>query len=543
MRRSTFDEFELSKGPTRRGEPAPAVRTAAQTVRTAAGTGRRIVVLGTLFAAGAVLLMLAVMALGGSGGGAEDVFVFYSVKRTDLPITVTERGTLESQDNVVIRCQVDDIEGDNIRGTPILTIVPNGTSVKKDDLLVELDVSTHRERLDRQILGTEKARSEHIQAKVKHDNQGTQNETTLAEATLLVELAKLAVKQYEDEDGGTFQLELQDVELLIQESQASKLIEETNLTGVEERYKLGYRSSGELAQARLAALKAERHLASTISKKRELVQYQYRKMKLQLQGALKSAERTLLQVGRDNVALLEQARAAMEAADESLKKEKERLERYETQVANAKIYAPQDGMVAYATSEYHGRYEIRLGSTVYPRQKILSLPNLQKMQVKTSIHESVLDQVRAGLKATIRAGAVPDRSYAGSVRSIAVLPDQNRSMSSDTKVYETFVTIDEEVELLKPGMSAVVEIRVDRLLDVLSVPVQAVVQIENDNWCYVRSTRGVERRSIKLGRSNDKFVDIRDGINEGDEVVLNPTAVIDESSEREQSIISPDGEP
>ena len=363
MRRSTFDEFELSKGPTRHGEPAPAVRTAAPTVRTAAGTGRRMVVLGTLFAAGAVLLMLAVVALGGSGGGAEDVFVFYSVKRTDLPITVTERGTLESQDNVVIRCQVDDIEGDNIRGTPILTIVPNGTSVKKDDLLVELDVSTHRERLDRQVLNTEKARSEQIQAKVKHDNQATQNETTQAEATLLVELAKLAVKQYEDETGGTFQLELQDVELLIQESQASKLIEETNLTGVEELYKLGYRSSGELAQARLAALKAERYLASTISKKRELVQYQYRKMKLQLQGALKSAERTLLQVGRDNIALLAQARAAMEAADGSLKKEKERLERYETQVANAKIYAPQDGMVAYAVSEYHGRHEIRLGST------------------------------------------------------------------------------------------------------------------------------------------------------------------------------------
>lgn len=495
----------------------------------------------TLFAAGAVLLTLATMALGG-GDSRDDVFVYYKVKRTDLPITVTERGTIESQDSEVIRCQVDDIEGDNIRGTPILTIVPNGTSVKKDDLLVELDVSNHRERLDRQILGTEKARSVQIQAKVKFENQKTQNETTKAESELKVELAKLAVKQYEDENGGTFQLELQDVELLIQESQASKLIEETNLTGVEELYKLGYRSSGELAQARLAALKAERQLATTISKKRELVQYSYRKTKLELEGALKSAERILLQVERDNVALLEQARAAMEAADQSLKKEQERLERYETQVANAKIFAPQDGMVAYAVSDHPWhRYDIRAGSTVYPRQRILSLPNLKKMQVKTSVHESVLDQVRADLKATIRADAVPDRSYVASVRSVAVLPDQNNSMGSDTKVYETFVTIDEDVKLLKPGMSAVVEIHVDRLLDVLSVPVQAVVQIEDENWCYVRSTRGVERHAIKLGRSNDKFVEIREGLIEGDEVVLNPTAVTDDSAQREESPISPDG--
>ncbi len=251
-----------------------------------------------------------------------------------------------------------------------------------------------------------------------------------------------------------------------------------------------------------------------------------------------------MQVGRDNVALQEQARAAMEAADEALKKEKERLARYQKQVANAKIYAPQDGMVAYASANYrYHQADIRPGTAVYPRQKLLSLPNLTKMQVKTSIHESVLDQVHTGLKVTIRAGAVPDRSYAGSVHSVAVLPDQNSSRSSDIKVYETIVTIDEDVEQLKPGMSAVVEIHVDRLRDVLSVPVQAVVQIEDETWCYVRSTRSVERRLIRLGRSNDKFVEIRDGLTEGDEVVLNPTAVVDESSEREHSIISPDGEP
>ena len=559
MTRSTlgvdFPEPELSKGPTRQSEPATkAPSTAAanagakadhSTVRRAGrpGTGRRTVVLGTLFAAGAVLLALAVTTLGGSGGGGADVFVYYTVKRSDLPITVTERGNLESQDSVVIRCEVDDIEGDGLRGTPILSIVRNGTSVKKDDLLVELDVSNHRERLDRQVLNTEKARSEQIQAEVKYENQKTQNETTRAEAELKVELAKLAVKQYEDEDGGTFQLDLQDIELLIQEAQAGKLIEETNLTGVEELYQLGYRSSGELAQARLSALKAERQLATSISKKRELVQYQYRKTKLELEGALKSAERALLQAERDNIALLKQARAAMDAADEGLKKEEERLARYEQEVANAKIYAPQDGMVAYAVSDHHYyRADIRPGAAVRPRQRLLSLPNLTKMQVKTSIHESVLDQVHAGLKATIRADAVPDRSYAASVHSVAVLPDQNSSMSSDTKVYETIVTIDEDVEHLKPGMSAVVEIHVDRRRDVLSVPVQAVVQIEDETWCYVRSTRGVERHLVRLGRSNDKFVEIRDGLTEGVEVVLNPTAVVDESSEREQSFISPDGE-
>ncbi|MFQ5473575.1 MAG: hypothetical protein ACE5FA_11930, partial [Dehalococcoidia bacterium] len=48
-----------------------------------------------------------------------------------------------------------------------------------------------------------------------------------------------------------------------------KLIDETNLQGVEELYKLGYRSRGELDQARLSALRAERRLQNAISKRED----------------------------------------------------------------------------------------------------------------------------------------------------------------------------------------------------------------------------------------------------------------------------------
>ena len=108
-------------------------------------------------------------------------------------------------------------------------------------------------------------------------------------------------------------------------------------------------------------------------------------------------------------------------------------------------------------------------------------------------------------------------------------------MSSDTKVYETIVTIDEEVEQLKPGMTAVVEIHVDRLEDVLVVPVQAIVQIQNESWCYVDIDGQVEKRVLTLGRTNDKFVVLREGVNEGDRVVLNPSAIVEHSEEGELS--------
>ena len=96
------------------------------------------------------------------------------------------------------------------------------------------------------------------------------------------------------------------------------------------------------------------------------------------------------------------------------------------------------------------------------------------------------------------------------------------------------MTIDGEVERLRPGMSASVDIHVERIKDVLSVPVQAIVEIGDDTWCYVHGRNGIERRVLELGRSNDKFVEVRKGLEAGDQVVLNTMAIIDESRESTQ---------
>ena len=94
-------------------------------------------------------------------------------------------------------------------------------------------------------------------------------------------------------------------------------------------------------------------------------------------------------------------------------------------------------------------------------------------------------------------------------------------------MYETVVTIDDEVEQLKPGMTAMVEIHIDKVEDVLTVPVQAVQQKEKETFLYVERGGRVERQDIEVGRTNDKFVEIKTGLGEGDRVVLNPLAVVE----------------
>jgi multidrug efflux pump subunit AcrA (membrane-fusion protein) len=112
------------------------------------------------------------------------------------------------------------------------------------------------------------------------------------------------------------------------------------------------------------------------------------------------------------------------------------------------------------------------------------------------------------------------------VKSVAVLPEN--SSYSDTKTYSTVVEIDEEVYQLKPGMTAVCDIKIDYLSDATAVPVQAIVQRSGENWLFIEESGRVQRRKVELGLSNDRYVSVVDGVDFGDAVILNPGSLIDD---------------
>jgi multidrug efflux pump subunit AcrA (membrane-fusion protein) len=94
--------------------------------------------------------------------------------------------------------------------------------------------------------------------------------------------------------------------------------------------------------------------------------------------------------------------------------------------------------------------------------------------------------------------------------------------------YDTIVELPAD-KGLKPGMSAEVEVELARYEDVLTIPVAAIVENEEGDFCWVKTIDGAQRRKLQLGDSNDVFVVVKAGVREGDEVVLNPTAYLDDA--------------
>ena len=74
-------------------------------------------------------------------------------------------------------------------------------------------------------------------------------------------------------------------------------------------------------------------------------------------------------------------------------------------------------------------------------------------------------------------------------------------------------------------MSAKVEVIIDVVRDVLQVPIQSVVTIEEKKYCYVARRGTVEKREVEVGVFNNDFVQIKSGLSESEKVLLNPPRI------------------
>jgi hypothetical protein len=116
---------------------------------------------------------------------------------------------------------------------------------------------------------------------------------------------------------------------------------------------------------------------------------------------------------------------------------------------------------------------------------------------------------------------------------VAPLPDASNLFTYPQKVYTTRVAVANRLPGLRPGMTADVEILIDQKDNVLSVPVEAVVRYDGkDHLAVQKPGGGFEWRDVIPGVSNDKYVEVKEGIRSGERVVLNPVALMSEEEQR-----------
>ncbi len=415
--------------------------------------------------------------------------LMHTVNRGGFLHEIVESGEVESASNVDIRCEV---KSRGAGGITILWVIDDGEFVRPGDELVRFDSSALENELNQQ--------------KIVCSNSEAAVETARNELAA----AEIAKKEYLE---GVYVLEHNLIEVKKFMAREAQRQAEQNLRYSEGLAKKGYVTDLRVETDKIAVDKAK---------------LDYQSAELELKVHKKYTREKQLKLLESTIG---SARARLRSAEATHQLDVEQRELIESQIAKCTIYAKNSGQVVYA-NEYrrHGGQDIVIeaGTMVREQQSIIRLPDPKRMQVKAKINEAKIAMVAPGMPVTIHLDAFPDREFEGTVERVSPRAAPSGWFAGNVKQYETFVKILGSPEGLKPGLTAEVRIQVERLPNVLQVPVQAIFEHAGKYYCVMRDGDGWRAHQVKIGSTNDKFVVIRERLKKGDEIVLGAFAYRDE---------------
>lgn len=178
-------------------------------------------------------------------------------------------------------------------------------------------------------------------------------------------------------------------------------------------------------------------------------------------------------------------------------------------LSDATLYAPITG--------YISKRSIEPGEMATPGSPVFEMVRLDPVEISVGVPETDVHLVRIGQSAEIKVPASPGESFTGTVRVINVSADPS------TRTYMTRITVANPKHLLRVGMVAEARIRGDRILNITTLPGEAVVRDQQgatEVFVYYPDQRRVYAKRVEVGSVHDKEVVIKSGLSGNESIVL-----------------------
>ncbi len=468
------------------------------------------ILLGVLGVAGGLALVFVPWGGKTTAAGGVGSAELHTVRRNDLRITLVENGTMVAKDSQRVRTK--------IRGeSKIEFLIEEGKEVKQGDVVCKLDSAPLQKEIDEikmQILETETAvESARSELKIQ------EGETAAAEhkAGIALDKAQKEVEKYRD---GEAPQERRKLEVALKDAETKFNRAKKNLDDSQKLLEQNYIKKSELEDHKLAFEAAEVNQESAQAALRMFDKYTFPMTVTDHSTKVGDAERDLATAKQRGKNTLGQKRVTVQQVEKKLQSLQDSLKERSTDLANMTLTAPCPGIVVHGDPHEWYRERLRAGSTVWGNQTLLTIPDLRVMQVKLQIHEADISKVKLGLKAAITTDSYPGMVLAGEVTKIATVANSNGD-SGDVKKFGVEVVMQTPDVQLRPGISAKVEIHIDVRPAALAVPLQCVFTEDGASYCLVQvGNTPPQRRKVTTGLSNDNFMEVVDGLQEGDAVLL-----------------------
>ena len=229
----------------------------------------------------------------------------------------------------------------------------------------------------------------------------------------------------------------------------------------------------------------------------------------QAEIALGRAERSLEQSVRSYELRVEQTKSEMRSTEKQLSDQQQRVNDLEKLLKQFEITAPSSGMVIYRRDRSGSKR--REGSSINAFDNVVAtLPDMSSMLSKTYVNEIDVSKVTSGQKVEILVDAFPEKSYTGTVISVANIGEQ--LPNADAKVFETLIKFNGSDLILKPSMTTGNKIVTQTVNNVIYIPIECV-QTGTDSISFVYLKNGT-RQIVVTGESNENHVIIEQGLKE-----------------------------
>lgn len=280
---------------------------------------------------------------------------------------------------------------------------------------------------------------------------------------------------------------------------------------------------------------------------------------------------------RDAEAAFAMARARVQAARETLSQQRANLAKARHDLDQVRITASMSGVITALNVE-EGETAI-IGTMNNPGTVLLTISDLSEMEAEVLVDETEVVRIRPGQKARVRLDAYPDTTFRGEVREVgSSAVHQQVGLGQESVDFKVVVSILDSIPDIRPGLSASVDITVAEAHDVLTVPIQCLTtrtreelerarrrhhrgkkkasdsdepestavarggdarkdasnasgagdRTQRIEGVFVVEKGRAEFRPVRVGISGDRVVEVRSGLEEGDQVVSGPFRVLKE---------------
>ena len=470
-------------------------------------------VLGT-----ATMLVRSTSSVGDRNGAADR----HVVQRGSFDITVPASGELAALKQIEIRNRLE-------TRAVITEITEEGKLVKAGDVLVRFndeELRTKTKDAEEAVIG---AQNDLDGAVADLEIKENTRESEVAKAKLKVELSDLALEEWREGEVVTTR---QDLALAKQTAEMNFSRLQQRFEASERLYEQEFISLDEFKQDEIALVEAEARLKQTELDRQVYEKYTYVKERMEKESDLEEAQDELVRVQQRQDAEVSKAQSNVFSKQRQLDSKQDRLKKYQQQLEYCTLTAPQDGLLVHATSLESYRYlmgggrSLQVGTELYRNQMVIILPDTSQMVAEVKVTESLSGLIEPGQRATVTSDALPDVVLHGEVLSIGVMAESGGWRDPNRRDYTVKIMLTEGNDLgLKPSMRCKAEINVGRVEDSVFVPIQAVFRDGPVSYVYLPQGSGFAQRRVQLGEASELFLQILDGLAEGDIVLLRePTA-------------------